>query len=280
MQRLLLLIYNYRAFLVFLLLEVICWWLIVQNNQYQSAAFFNTSNQVAGDVLQVQSNINNYFKLNRINQTLAEENALLREMVAGKNQMYNYLMAQQIPDTAQFNNNYEFIVAKVINNSTARLDNFLTINKGYKHGIEPGMGVISGNGIVGQVKTASQNFSTVYSLLHADMMISSLITSSGTFCTTKWAGKDPQVADLLYVPRHIDINEGDSVITSGFNAVFPEDVLIGTVESISLRSNATFYDIQIRLSNDFFQLSYVYVVKNRHKNEIDSLTTSSIELND
>ena len=276
MQRLLLLIYNYRAFLVFLFLEVLSGWLIVRNNEYQGAAFFNSSNEIAANLLQTRRGVSDYFKLTKINQNLAKENALLREMVADKNQLYNYLLAQQLPDTL-LSSQYDFIVSKVIKNTTRQFNNFLTINRGRKDGVEPGMGVISGNGVVGRVKATSKNYATVASVLHSDMRVSSLLRKSNTFCTTQWGGKDPGKADLHYVPRHIEVNAGDSVVTSGYNAVYPEEIMIGTVSKVDLKPNATFYDIEIDLSTDFSTLSYVYVVNNKFKNEIDSLEVNTTE---
>ena len=277
MQRLLLLIYNYRAFLVFLLLEILSGWLIVRNNEYQGAAFFNSSNEIAANILQTRRGVSDYFNLKNINQNLAKENALLREMVADKNQLYNYLLAKQLPDTV-LSSQFDFIVAKVVKNTTRQFNNYLTINKGRKDGVEPGMGVISGNGVVGRIKATSKNYATVASVLHSDMKVSSLLKKSNTFCTTQWGGRNPQKADLLYVPRHIEINVGDSVITSGYNSVYPEDIMIGQVSNVDLKPNATFYDIEIDLSTDFSTISYVYVVHNQFRNEIDSLEMNTTEI--
>ncbi|MGK7397034.1 MAG: rod shape-determining protein MreC [Candidatus Cyclobacteriaceae bacterium M3_2C_046] len=269
MQRLLTLIYYYRAFLTFILLEVASWWMIVQNNSYQSAAFFNTSNAFVASILNVRESIVDYFELKQENQVLASENAILREMVA-ENYQINNMVPVLSEDTAQISQ-FDFIPAKVISNSTRLFNNFITINKGSTDGITPGMGVVSGSGVVGRIKATSNNFATITSLLHSKMMISSTLTSSGTFCTTVWEGRNPQKGSLQYVPRHININVGDSVVTSGYNSVYPPDIMIGTVSNIALKPNATFYEIEIDLSNDFNQLSFVYVVDNKLKQEIDSL---------
>jgi len=108
------------------------------------------------------------------------------------------------------------------------------------------------------------------------MLVSSKIESSNTLCTTKWDGEDPLRANLLYVPRHIEINIGDTVSTSGYNAVFPEKILIGLINQVKLREDATFYDIRIDLSTEFHRLSYVYVLRNNFKAEKDSLEVNSI----
>jgi len=279
MQRLLSLIFKYRVFLVFVILQVVCGWLIIKNNSYQGAAFFNSSNAVAATLLETRRGVTDYFELKQINQNLAGENALLREMIANKNQQYNYLLLQRTPDGEVLDTAYTFEVAKVINNSFRGFKNHLTINKGSRQGIEPGMGVISGNGIVGRVKTVTRNYATVISLLHSEMIVSSVLAESGTFCSTQWDGKDARYANLNYVPRHIQVKKGERVVTSGYNALYPADILIGTVAEVNLEDNATFYDIKIELSTDFARLDFVYVVKNYNQQELATLDSLSTQEN-
>src|SRR5688572_24179484 len=78
MERLFIFLYTYRAFFTFLILEVICAWLIIENNQYQSARFFNSSNSVVASLNNFSQGVREYFLLRNINSTLAEENAELR----------------------------------------------------------------------------------------------------------------------------------------------------------------------------------------------------------
>lgn len=270
MQRLFLFLYQYRAFLLFVFLEIFSVWLIVKHNQYQGAAYFNSSNRIAANVLQSKQNVSSYFKLKEVNKTLAEENAWLRETLVGSGQLMtdSSKTEQENPiASAQFG----FQPAKVINNSTRRFSNFITIDKGTADGVMPDMAVVNSQGVVGKVKVSSKHFSTVISLLHPDLYVSSLIKNAGTLCTTKWDGHDPQQAELLYVPRHLKVEIGDTVITSGYNAIFPPNTMIGVIKSVDIKEDATFYDIDVALSTDFDALSYVYVIKNNAKKEIDSL---------
>lgn len=73
------------------------------------------------------------------------------------------------------------------------------------------------------------------------------------------------------MPRHIQVEPGDNVVTSGYNATFYEGVLIGHVKQVVLRKEAQFYDIVLDISTDFSTLQHVYVVKNMLKPEKDSL---------
>lgn len=262
MYQLFKLIHTYRAFLTFLFIEFICLWALVRTSAYHSASFFHTSNIVAARLLNIRHGIVQYFNLPEVNAELAEDNARLRETI-GKQQMT--IVVATPTDSIQLTKpvlNYGFISAKVINNTTSQAHNYFTINKGRTSGIEPGMGVLTTNGIAGKVKAVSSNFATVSSLLHTGVFISATIKSSNTFCSLNWDGRDVRTSKLLYVPRHIPLQVGDTIVTSGYNAVYPEKLMIGIVEKFDLKESSPFYDIDVLLANDFSRLSYVYVVEN------------------
>jgi len=170
---------------------------------------------------------------------------------------------------------YDFVSARVINNTVAQFKNHLTINRGRDMGLEPGMAVISGSGAVGKIKSVSEHFAVVTSLLNTDEQVSSLLKRTGNFGTAQWNGVDPNIINLLYIPRHVKPQPGDSVVTSGYNAVFPEGILVGIVREVDLKEEAQFYDIRVELSQDFRRLAYVKVIKSQLRGELDSLVQST-----
>ena len=273
-------LYHYRAFILFLLLELISFWLLVRTNPYHSAAYFHSSNALAGSVYQIKNDIRSYFDLKRVNDQLSEDNARLRELIAKNDRPVLYRVE---PDSARISEvpfSFNFIAARVINNSTRKVHNFFTINKGKKHGIKPGMGVISMQGVAGKIMSVSDHFATVASLLNTEMYVSSVIKSNGTFCTVNWDGRNPLVSKLLFVPRHLQLSAGDSVVTSGYNSVFPPGLLIGTIKLFNIESNATFYNVDLQLANDFYSMSYVYVIDNPQREEQTRLEEEIIEKNE
>lgn len=270
MRSLFLFLFKYRTFFVFVILQILCFWLIISNNRYQSAAFFTSSNQLAATIMTTTDNVSDYFNLGAQNRKLAEENARLKKLLNEKQQISSYFPAKRVKDTAvlkQFN----YVPAKVVKNSVSWSNNYITINKGAKDGIHKGMGVVSHDGIVGIVKSSSGYFSTITSLLHSNIFISSVIKRTGDLCSTSWDGRNPYEATLRFVPRHIRLQPGDTIVTSGFNAIFDKGTLIGTVKETSIEENATFYNVTIDLATDFNSLSYVYVIENRLRVEKDSL---------
>ena len=205
---------------------------------------------------------------------MARENAFLRDLIsniekpaAGLNNSPESMNVQQ----------FSYIPTKVINKSIYRINNFLTLNRGSSSGIKSGMGVIGSGGIVGQVKAVSKRYTTVQTLLHSEMYVSSVHKRSSALCTTHWNGIDPNTAQLLYIPRHIEVLEGDTIMTSGYNAVFPEGIIIGVVKSVNVKENDTFLNINVHLGVDFYSLSYVYIIENKLRMEKDSIEISVLE---
>lgn len=265
MQLLFQFVFRYRVFLVFFLLEFVCGWLIVRNNDYQSASLFTSSNQLVAYTLQNKSDIDNYFFLRDKNEDLAYQNKKLKEEI-------DFLRSQnKVKYDSNFLPQYDYITAKVINNSLFRNKNYLTIDRGKKDGVSIGMGVVNMHGIVGKVKACSDNYSTVISLLHSDIQIASRIKKNGVIATTKWDMLDYQEASLLEVGRHVDLKVNDTIVASGYSEVYPENYPLGIVKSVSTDKNNSFLSVKIKLFTDFSALNYVYVIRNKRQVEIDSL---------
>ncbi len=259
MSRVLRFLYRYRAFVVFMLLELTSTMLIFNRERYQASASL-----VMGSILNFISEVKNYPFLKEENAKLLYDNAALRKK----------LLQREAPIDQSYAAapvRYDCIPARVINNSMVVSKNYLTLNKGAMHGIAPGMGVISAEGIVGRVKAVSDHFATVISLLHTSMQVSAKLSNSEVLGTVQWPGNDPCRAQMLYVPRHVQVEPGDTVVTSGYNATFFEGTVVGYVKQVVLRQEAPFYDIELMLSTDFSTLQHVYVVKNALQQEKDTL---------
>ena len=241
-------------------------WLLVRNNPYHSAAFFHTSNALIGSIYQTKNNISQYFNLPSINEELSNDNARLRELLSQSQVPIIVNSRQDSLELTKSVYKQEYLAAKVINNSTRFSHNHLTINKGSANGVESGMGVISANGIVGKVMSVSENFATVASLLNKDVYVSASLKRNNTFGSIQWDGSDILKTKFMFVPKHIVLQQGDTIVTSSFNSIFPENIRIGFIDDFDLGEDG-YYDIDVHLSNDFSNLAYVYIVKNPTKEE-------------
>jgi rod shape-determining protein MreC len=297
-RNLFLFLFRFRGALVFGLLEILSLYLFVTNNSYQRAAFFSSANTYAGVVLARRTQVADYFHLADMNQALAAENAALRQQLYPSDtsareadsvaippartdslKRVRYQRPAAHPDTLLLGQqhlpardpSYPLIPARVINSYLYNVDNFLTLNVGSNSGVHAGMGVVAANGVVGRVKVVSEHYATVTSLLHSKTSIASKIKRDGTFGTIKWLGDDPTHALLDNVLRETKLTMGDTVVTSGYNAVFPEGIFIGTIDSFVKEPDKNFWTVRVRLGVNFTNLQYVYVVTNRNKPERDTL---------
>ena len=272
MLRILQFLYSLRSFLLFVLLEVLAIGLIVSNNSPQGAAFFNSSNALTGSVLKTRSDVVDFFSLAEDNEALLGQNAALLEQLKSINAIPDSITIEL--DSA-FEAQYKFRGARIISNSLRFSQNHMTLNKGAKDGVKPGMGVFNEQGVVGRVQSVSENYSVAFSLLNTEMSISSKIKTDDSFGSIRWDGKDSEKTKLLYVPRHVKAVPGDTVVTNGFSSVFPEGIIVGIIESVDQSSDPNSLDIVVDLSVDFSKVHYVYLVENIRLDEIDSLQKKS-----
>ena len=208
---------------------------------------------------------------------MAKENARLREkLYAGKVDIpIDSLLSLEIDRDTTDSLQYILIPAEITKNSVQLTNNFFTINKGSNGGIKPGMGVINSFGVVGTIRSVSRNFAEGISILNTRNNVSTVHQKSGRLSTIQWDRRDPKQAPLLYVTPDVDINPGDSIVTSSFNAVFPKKVPVGIVDQVSRDDQNTYLQISVNLSVDFAKLAYVYVVRNELKIEQDSLVNAN-----
>ena len=273
MRNFFLLIRKYNFFIVFLLLEVVSGILLVRNSTYQRAAVISTSNELVGKIYTAYSNVTDYLVLGETNRILSAENARLRraDSVSFYDPSFRVL---RVNDTIGLQQ-YEYISARVVNNSVSRVNNYITLDKGSLQGIQPEMAVMGSNGVVGIVKDVSEHFSTVISLLHSGTKISSKIKKNDYFGSSVWDGENPQIAKLLDIPSHAQVKVGDTIVTSSYSGIFPRDILVGVVSEIGT-SGESFKEIKLKLATDFQKLSYVYVVRNLLKSERDTLEAKNL----
>ena len=73
---------------------------------------------------------------------------------------------------------------------------------------------------------------------------------------------NPDYGILTDIPRTAKVMKGDSVVTSGYSTLFPENIMIGYVSNVGSLPSSNFYAIRVRFSTNFYNLQYVYVIKN------------------
>ncbi|MBC8173359.1 MAG: rod shape-determining protein MreC [Chitinophagales bacterium] len=255
---------NY-AIILFLILEILSFWLIFNNNAFHKTYFLNTANAVTGDVLNTYGNLTQYFYLKNVNDSLLAENAQLRSEIQQSRQL-DTVHVYNVKDSAE-TVLYSYIPAEVIYNSYTEVNNYITLNRGSKHGIQKTMGVITSNGICGKVVTVSENFSVVMSVLHSDFFTRVSVKKNNAQGRLVWNAEDPTIAIMVDVSEPGELTTGDTIITTASSQLFPSGIMIGTLQGYGRDEGSNFYNLQIKLSTQFSKLKYVYVVNYLRKEE-------------
>lgn len=255
-------------------LEVVAFVLLVHNNNFHNARFLNFSRELTGSYYERVDKFQEYLSLQEENKKLARENVLLKNELA----RYKSIIDNHAKIDSSIHQNYNYIEGRVINNSINKQSNFITINRGRDHGVKPEMAVISNNGVVGMVTGVSSDFSMAIPLINKNMRISAKHLRSGYFGSLIWPGITIEEAVLKEIPLHAIINVGDTIVTSGYSAIYPEGITIGYVSDFE-EVSGTFYEIKVNFSVDFRKLSNVNIIQNLHRNELLNLQRE-IESND
>ncbi len=267
---------RYYLLFLFVALQGFCFFLIYSKNKYNQAAYINVANGVSGRFYSTVSGVSEYLHLRGVNDSLAMENAHLREQLLDS-RFDNKTDSLFVRDSAtRFVQVYSYIPARVIRNSVNQATNIIYLEKGKLQGINKQMGVIAPNGIVGQVINVTDNYAAVMSVLSKDFKVSAKFKKNDFFGNLHWDGINSTSATLEEIPKHVPAKVGDTIVTSGFSQLFPRNIMIGVVEKVNAAPEKTFLDITVHLSTGFGNLSYVYVVNNLRREELHLLDTSTV----
>ncbi len=280
MYGLIAIITRYSGIISFVILECICMYLAVQYNKNQRDIYINSSNTISGAIYQRYNKVMRYSELSIVADSMAAENARLYARL-GNAKFQEFLVKDSVLVKDSLNRikqQYTYIAATVINNSVALPNNYITLNRGSKHGITAGMGVITPKGVVGIVRNVSENFAEVMSVLHQQSKISASLRSTDYFGTLRW--RDPSNLmrlSLETVPKHAEIHVGDTVQTSGYSFIFPEGIPIGKIEKYQVEPGSNYFSAQVMLFEDLARLRYVYVVNNLMIQEQEKLVKETLQ---
>lgn len=273
MRSLIQFILKYQNFILFLLLELASLLFIINKNSYHNAKFYTWSLATMGNVYEKQSELRDFFSLKSTNQVLAAENAILKELIVKGNSASTTAFHSLLDPLA--NKDINFIASKVVNASVSEQHNLFTINVGKADSVDVDMAVIGPLGVVGVIKSVSQNYAMVMPLVNVQYRVSSKLKHNDYFGTLQWDTHNYRYASLQGIEEHVELAVGDTIVTSGYGATFPEGVMVGTVASIDDGEEGVFHDITVKLATDFKRVTYVYVLKDNSRSERVSIENES-----
>ncbi len=303
MQKIIELLLRYKSLLLFLILEILCISLLVSFNPFQRASYLHSTNWLSTGAMTGVSSVTGYLGLREENKQLAEYNAkLLEDLELYKSQGLYYqqllknqkvlnpyvvqldslgdsLVIKALSMNVEFdstyslnaNRQYEVFSAKVLKNDYLKTENYLLIDKGTQDGIEENMAILGPNGVIGVVMITSDKFAVASSLLNINQRVAAQLRKNNAQGSVTWKGRDPAFCVLEDIGLHVKINKGDTVVTSGYNSVFPADKMIGIVSSVIKNEHKLFQEVRVKLSTDFSMVRYVSVVRNKDADIVKEL---------
>lgn len=278
MRNLLNFIIRYSTWFVFTFYVLISVILLVLGNRYRQSVYLSSANVVSGSIYNGTSQVTGYFHLKSINESLQASNAQLQNEVLNlKNEIDQYKVL--LSDTLKphpSKDRYDYIAAAVINNNTRHPKNYFTIDRGSLDGVDRGMGVVDQNGVVGIVNVTGPHMARVISLLNETQHFSVKLKDTSYVGSLNWKGEDATIAYVEEIPRHVEYQIGDTIVTSGYSTTFPEGIPVGTILNRVRSQDDSFFTFKVRLMPDFRSLSTVRVIKDIYKQEIDSLSNFDI----
>ncbi len=266
MRNIFLFIRRYANLLVFLFLQVLCIYFIISYSKYHEAAFGNTANKFTGSINKRYNKVEYYFQLKRTNDSLVKANEVLYNKLRSNFNITDSADKTFI-DTIRIDSinryrKFNYLNAKVIANSVAAQSNFIVITGSNVHTFKKGMGIVGiNNNVVGVITEVNGDYAAVMSLLHKDSKLSGKLLKGGELGTLSWDGKKPNILSLNNIPKSAKVAIGDTIITSGFSAIFPKGIMIGRVTDIKPETTNNNYRITLKSAADFYNIEYVYGIE-------------------
>ena len=268
MQQIINFVLRNKTFLLFLLLFGVSLFFTIQSHSYHKSKFINSANYVTGGIYKKTNGIKQYFNLKEENEALIEENKKLKTLLFNINiDTLNYT----ITDSTFLGEYFKFRTASVYKNSYSLSNNYLTINRGKKDNIKQDFGVITSKGIVGIIENTSDHYASVLSILNTKSRINAQLKKTSHIGSLEWNTKSPEFVQMVDVSKFAPVKVGDTIITGGQSTIFPQGILIGSIDSFSLDTGGDTYTINVKLFNDMTNIGHVYIIENLNAEELKSL---------
>jgi len=283
-RNLILILQAYQKFFFFLLLEIICLVVFIRNNNYQFQSYLHSARGMSGSLYAKKSKYTSYMSLTEKNKALLAENAKLKaqlgiEIKSNPLQDSSFTLKRKV-DSLKETVHYNYLPARVLDNSFDKKNNFMTLDIGSNKGVKRNMIVVGPNGIVGKITHVSNKYSLAASVLSNSFSVSSK-TPEGTTSTVSWGGtRNPYSAVLSGIPQSEKLKNGDTIVTSAFSR-FPPNIRIGRIIKKRKGGSNSGSNYLLKLSTNFKKLDFVYVVVDNINLERkvleDSLITAEYE---
>ena len=174
-------------------------------------------------------------------EALAAENAVLRDLAG---------LAESLP--------LKTVAARVIYQQRSP-DWILILDRGSESGIAEDQAVIAPDGVVGKVLSVSEGVARVQCVLDGDAGVAVVIGEGRRQADAIVSDSSAGSCRLSHLELLSDIREGDRVLTSGLDLIYPRGLLFGTVTDVEGITGVQ-QEVTVAPAVDFSRLEQVLVV--------------------
>lgn len=188
-------------------------------------------------------------------------------------------------DIKELNSEFEFEMAEVIGKDPNNKFHSFTINKGSLNGIELRDTVITSKGLVGVVSEVGKTYSKVMTILDASLEVGSYISSTRDVgvVTGRIREAENGCTIMTLLPKKIEAQKGDIVLTSGITGGFPHGIIIGEIEEIRDETHGLSKYAVIKPASEIENVKDVLVIKSflgENKDGIVNMVPESTDENE
>ncbi len=259
---------NFKEYIVLILLILLSLILLSQN---QSAGVKKVRTLAFGTFAAVTSVFNDIFNTSSIrseNENLRKINAELMLQIS-KLREYG-IMGEELKGllSLQDTTHLPLIPASIVSKSLSKAQGTVTLNVGTANQVKPGMPVITHEGLVGIVYSASENFSIVRTLQNVDLKITVKSERTREHAVMKWNGES---LVMINTPKTYQIKPGDRIVTSEISSIVPIPIPVGIAGEMGDVEFGIFNNIIVLPYVDFFRTEYVFVIGIVNSRQIEDL---------
>lgn len=160
----------------------------------------------------------------------------------------------------------KFVTCEVTSSDPSFVYKNVRINRGAKNGLQPGMGVVAEEGVIGVIMRASADHSDVLLLIDPNSNLDVIVTRNRRRGVLQGGMADSM--RFKYLERGSSILVGDEIVTSGLTGAFPSGILVGKVTNIRVSSDGVTQTIEVKPAVDFSDISEALVLLNPNR-EVD-----------
>ena len=170
------------------------------------------------------------------------------------------LEALKAQENLPFKGESDDVRAEVVSGPMSNFDDSVQINKGSSSGIQVGMPVVSGSGLIGSVETVSDDRATVKLITDPSFQVG--VTVAGAPGKGIVEGQDDETRlTASQFATSTEIADGDILQTSGGDrSSFPPGIPVGTVTSVATDDTTQQKTADVRLLANMNDLKYVTVL--------------------